>query len=390
MANQKKMLIQFVFINSLVYIAASVYTPYISSYYQMNGMSKLEIGMIMSVGPFVTLFIQPLWGILSDYTGKRKQILQFLCIAAAATMLLYFLGYSVILMFVCALLYASFTTALIPLSDAVITQKARENHLNYAVIRMGGTIGYAVVTIVAGFFIKENPLCMFLFTIIGYLLLTLAVSSVSKDVYMIQKEMPVKAEKRSALKIFDTNEVVYIFIFAVVNMIGLTIVNSFLGPKVLEMGFDQSLIGIMNFLSAMSEVPVLLLINRWNERFRAVYLMALAVVLTGVRLLLASSDSIVLVVMSQLLQGLTYMVVFYTSVTYISQHTLNGKASQAQTYLVMLQSGLGAILANITAGYIMGWLGTSAGFRWIGLTVMCISLLTLTVYQYFTKQRKEG
>ena len=118
--------------------------------------------------------------------------------------------------------------------------------------------------------------------------------------------------------------------------------------------------------------------------------MALAVVLTGVRLLLASSDSIVLVVMSQLLQGLTYMVVFYTSVTYISQHTLNGKASQAQTYLVMLQSGLGAILANITAGYIMGWLGTSAGFRWIGLTVMCISLLTLTVYQYFTKQRKEG
>ena len=156
------------------------------------------------------------------------------------------------------------------------------------------------------------------------------------------------------------------------------------------MGFDQSLIGIMNFLSAMSEVPVLLLINRWNERFRAVYLMALAVVLTGVRLLLASSDSIVLVVMSQLLQGLTYMVVFYTSVTYISQHTLNGKASQAQTYLVMLQSGLGAILANITAGYIMGWLGTSAGFRWIGLTVMCISLLTLTVYQYFTKQRKEG
>ena len=192
------------------------------------------------------------------------------------------------------------------------------------------------------------------------------------------------------MKIFDTNEVVYIFIFAVVNMIGLTIVNSFLGPKVLEMGFDQSLIGIMNFLSAMSEVPVLLLINRWNERFRAVYLMALAVVLTGVRLLLASSDSIVLVVMSQLLQGLTYMVVFYTSVTYISQHTLNGKASQAQTYLVMLQSGLGAILANITAGYIMGWLGTSAGFRWIGLTVMCISLLTLTVYQYFTKQRKEG
>ena len=100
MANQKKMLIQFVFINSLVYIAASVYTPYISSYYQMNGMSKLEIGMIMSVGPFVTLFIQPLWGILSDYTGKRKQILQFLCIAAAATMLLYFLGYSVTLMFV--------------------------------------------------------------------------------------------------------------------------------------------------------------------------------------------------------------------------------------------------------------------------------------------------
>ena len=156
MANQKKMLIQFVFINSLVYIAASVYTPYISSYYQMNGMSKLEIGMIMSVGPFVTLFIQPLWGILSDYTGKRKQILQFLCIAAAATMLLYFLGYSVTLMFVCALLYASFTTALIPLSDAVITQKARENHLNYAVIRMGGTIGYAVVTIVAGFFIKDR------------------------------------------------------------------------------------------------------------------------------------------------------------------------------------------------------------------------------------------
>lgn len=385
---RKKNLLLFLSINALIYIAASVYAPYITAYYQMCGLSKLEIGLMMCIGPIVSMVIQPFWGVLSDKTGQRKRILQALCLAAAFTVMLYYFGSSIALLILCALLYSSFTTALVPLSDAVITKQCRHLDINYAIIRMGGTVGYALVTIIAGFFIKENPSLMFIFTFLSYLLLLVAITLIPTPLFMMEAvDNPTTVQ--TGKKIFDSQEFIFIFLFAIINTVGLTMVASFLGPKLMELGFDQSLIGIMNFISAMSEVPILLIVDKLTKKFNPVTMMMGAVILTGVRLLLASSDTVTIILLSQLLQGCTYMIVFYTAVTYVSEHALAQKQSQAQSYLVMVQSGAGAVIANLVAGYLTGKVGTSAAFRMMGCSIILCSIALGLSHQKILRRRNK-
>ena len=62
-------------VNSLVYMASATYTPYLSLYYREQGITSMEIGVLMAVGPVASICIQPLWGVFSDFTGKRKMTL---------------------------------------------------------------------------------------------------------------------------------------------------------------------------------------------------------------------------------------------------------------------------------------------------------------------------
>lgn len=39
--------------------------------------SGSQVGLIMSLGPIVMIFFQPFWGMLSDYTQKRKSCWRF-------------------------------------------------------------------------------------------------------------------------------------------------------------------------------------------------------------------------------------------------------------------------------------------------------------------------
>ena len=79
-------------INAFVYIASVFYTPFISAYYACNGISAAQIGVLLTIGPIVTILIQPLWAKLSDRTQKRKQVLLLVAAGSGLSMFLYYLG----------------------------------------------------------------------------------------------------------------------------------------------------------------------------------------------------------------------------------------------------------------------------------------------------------
>lgn len=79
-------------VNSMIYMASAAFSPYLTLYYKQNGISSLEIGTLMAVGPVVSICIQPLWGIFSDLTGRRKLTLAIVVLGTAATVLGYRFG----------------------------------------------------------------------------------------------------------------------------------------------------------------------------------------------------------------------------------------------------------------------------------------------------------
>lgn len=111
----------------------------------------------------------------------------------------------------------------------------------------------------------------------------------------------------------------------------------------LELGYSQSLLGVLNCISALSEIPVLLLIHRLSRRFKETALLTAAVGCMALRLILLSAGNVPLMAAAQLLQGPSYMVCYFVCVTYINRMVMPGKISQGQSTLAVVQMGAGSL-----------------------------------------------
>lgn len=57
-----------------------IFSSFFPLYLQDIGMDKLEIGSLMAIGPFVSVFANPFWGYTSDRSRNLRRILLFMII----------------------------------------------------------------------------------------------------------------------------------------------------------------------------------------------------------------------------------------------------------------------------------------------------------------------
>ena len=60
-------------INSFVYIAVAMYSPFLSMYYAQEGLTSSQVGILLTIAPIATVLIQPLWAKRSDATGRDRK-----------------------------------------------------------------------------------------------------------------------------------------------------------------------------------------------------------------------------------------------------------------------------------------------------------------------------
>lgn len=376
LSNKKIAIICFL-VTFLIYGAQGSYTPYITSFYQLYGLGKFEIGLLSAIGPIVAITIQPLWGILSDKTNKRKLVLQILCLSSALVMLLYIIYISPILLVLYSFLYSSFSMAIIPLANAIITYCSNKYDFDYAHVRLGGPIGHSILPLLVSLVILIYPKSMFLFALIIYVFLFIVISKMDESLFTLPS-----GPTNNTKKLFKNKEIYLIFVLAILNMFGGTIINTYLGPKLLDIGYSQQIIGQLTFVLSICELPVLLFIKKFTKKFSSLSMMYFAVFISALRLILASTNSILLIYICQAIEGLTYMVAFYAAVTYISKNCVEGAQSRAQTILVMLESGVGAVLANTFGGYLIKSIGISKSF-----CLLSFSIFIILIIIYFTEHK---
>ena len=169
--NKERTILYLFSINAIIYIASGFYTPFLSAYYAQKGIDAEKIGILLMIGPCVVLLIQRFWAKISDRTGKRKEVLLVAIVGSGFSMLLYYLGNSFLCMFFATVVVTSFTTAVIPLSDAILIARSLKEGYSYSIIRLGGTLGYAVMTICAGMYLKTRPQMQFVFAFFAYMIL---------------------------------------------------------------------------------------------------------------------------------------------------------------------------------------------------------------------------
>lgn len=388
-------------INVSFWVACGSCAPFISAYYKRIGLSFTQIGVLLAIGPIFAIFIQPLWAMLSDRTGKRKLLLILLALCTAGAYLLYYLGASFAVCLLAVLVVSLFSLALLPLCDALVIDRANAYGFPFARIRIGGTLGYAAMVFGAGMFLEKFDGAQFAVASVTYLLFAGAVmllpqggaredaAPARRDAAPAREEAaPAREEAALARRktvparesIFDTSEILFVLALALIESLGLGFCGSFTGSYAVELGFGSSLIGVLSCISALSEVPILLFAGKLVDRFGEIPLLIFSGVMMSLRLCLTGMGMVPAMISAQLLQSVTYMTTYICCTQYISKHVRAGKMSQGQSALAIVQSGLAAVASNLFGGMLVDAVGTRQAFFAVAAGVLVVALLVGGAY----------
>lgn len=381
-------------LNAFLYISSALYSPFLSAYYTQNGLSPSEIGILMCVGPVASVLIQPLWARASDASGKAKTFAALVMAGTAFSLLTYYLGHSFGGFLFSSVLLALFSTSVNPMTDAIVIRNANRCHYNFAIIRMGGTVGYAVVVLLAGIYLRRYPAAQFFLAAASYLALMGFVLIMPRQENRLPVSPPSGREesrrKPAFLRlgdIFEDKKVVYVLAFAFVFQVGASFCSAFLGVYAVELGYGQSQIGLLNCISASSEIPILLGIRKLTRKFGALHLIAASTFLMGIRLFLVSGGSLPFFMLAQAMQGVTYMVVHFGCATFIGGCVKSGKSFQGQSVLYIIQAGLASIVGNVLGGRLADLAGNRLSYRLTGGFVLLAAVIV--IFALYMQERKE-
>lgn len=369
----KKERFLFVVYYMLIYMTNSVYGAYIYIYYKSIGLSLFQIGVLSAIGPVFSILVQPLWSVLCDRAKYRTTVLKIILIGSLLSMLLYQRMSSFSDICVVTVVYMLFSTAIFPISDSISVEAMKKCGFNFSTIRMGGTIGYVVVVVLAGYYFKSHLNRLFQINAVLLLLCLIAVCLMKKE-----NSGAKRADRTVYLPILKNRKLIFVLFFIMMLSVALSFDWSFLGLRINELHYSNDFIGYASGLASLTEIPVLAMMPRCYKKFGIVNIILFAGFMLSARLIICFfATDIVMILASQLLQGFTYMTVHYSTINYINDNLPHNAKSFGQSLLAISQSGFGSMIGTFGGGCLSSAVGISPAFGIIGFSLLAISAVCI-------------
>ena len=333
----------------------AVYDPYLNVYFSELGLSAFQIGIIVTVVPLASLIWSPFVSAMADRYGKRVQFLQWSMIGWMVMVGLVSLPktFWAILPLVFILSLARSPSS--PLSDSMIASMAARHGLSYGRMRMWGSAGFALFSIICGF----------LWTQVGYgPMFAVAILLALPVIYFSSKLEPgpvVNSQERGPiLELLRDPGLVTLFVISFLTGASLLSTYIFGGIYMAAIGGNEFMMGLMFGISALIEFPVMLysgnIIHRLSSA-RTMWLSLAVLTLSVLGFALASTPE--MLVVAGMVKGVGFGLFFVTLVRLIDERAQDEWKSTAQAISGSLWVGLSPLLTSALFGYIFDVWGGS-------------------------------
>ena len=369
----------------LYYAALACLMPFVVLYYQHLGFTGAQIGLLAGMSPLIALVGAPLWTGIADATRHHKSILS-LTIAAAVVLALVFpilktLGPVVLLV----ALYSFFVAPIVSLADSATLSMLAGAKEMYGRVRLGGTIGWGLAAPVAGMLVQAYGLKLAFWSYAALMFLALVsqrfVSGTSAGGASVQGGIrTLLANRRWML----------FLVMAFVSGMGFASINTYLFPYMKELKASETTMGIALTISTLSELPVLFFANRLLRQFKAHGLFVLAMIFTGVRLLLYAAFNFPAgVLVCQILNGFTFPAVWVAGVSYADENAPAGMKATAQGLFGAMVFGFGAAAGGLVGGLLLESTGGRGMYLFFGVIVL-VSVAIITLIERRLSAEQQG
>lgn len=240
---------------------------------------------------------------------------------------------------------------------------------------MGGTFGFAIMSIVFGIISKDHIGSLFAVyscIIVAAFLLVLKFPAVEGH--------QSQGRKMSIRVLFKNRMLMIYFGFNFILQITLGYYYAFFPMYFRELGGDNVMLGWSMVISSLSEVPFLLFADKIFKRVKIPIILLAAAAFTALRWFLFSIiDLPIWVLPVQALHGLIFIVLTVTMATYINKEVPKELKASGQTLNGLMNLGVARIIGSFAGGIAT----TSFGIRHVFMYNSIIAFLSMAGFALF-------
>lgn len=347
------------------YMALGSLAPYLSLYYQRNGLSGIQIGTLFALGVLVSSPVAILWSSLADRFKLHRRMLVLSVIAAPICVWLLGRTTSFAMAVPIIVAYALSIASIVPLLDGTALEAARAHGRSYGELRVGGTIGWIISVALVGVLIQAFDIHWLFYSYIACMALMLFFTFFQK-----RRTQSLQTPLSSNLRLLLSDPTVIVFLVSIfIVMVGNGAVSSFFSLYLDGIGANEGMIGAAWAIASVSEIPVMLYAGRVMRRIGPAGLLKLACLVYAVRWLLLSFIQVpVWALAAQLLHGLSFAAFLTAGVAYLNERTPQGLTTTAQSIFGAVCWGIAALAGSLLGGFLYDHSSMAVFFRVCSLT----------------------
>jgi MFS transporter, PPP family, 3-phenylpropionic acid transporter len=377
----------------LYYASLGAVMPYLPVYFQSLGMTDRHMGNLGAITPAVTFLVSPMWGYLTDSTGKLKEVLLFTFVTSVAFRVLMIakesFSYIVFIMVLTSIVNAPVRT-LLDSSVLNLLDDKRE----YGKQRLWGQWGFGL-----GSFSIGQILAKFKLTYKAAFVMH-AVVSVPTLLILLQfkpKKMPQEPPRfKEGLQVLSRDRDAVAF-FALVCAIGISsgVIENFAYKRLRELGADTRVLGRSRLVSSIAGVPMFWASGSLIRHVNVQTVLLISMVSYILRFVIYAAISNPWHAMpAEALRGITFAGMWAASTAHAHKIAPPGLATTMLGFLQGTYGGVGQSVGSLIGGGLSARYGTALAF-WIYaaidvviLTAFCFYFAALRVFDPTPEQRR--
>lgn len=358
--------------------------PLLSVYLsEVEGLKGYQIGTIMSIGPIMMIFFQPLWGMIADKTNSPVKILTGTTLLAGVLSLGYLLYHSYYWFVIIAVMVAMFQSAIIPISDSISLKYTNKIRVNYGSIRLFGSLGFGLAVFIMGRLSEINE------TVIFYsFFLALTLSSILSSRLPYEKNKGNQQPLLSGVKEIFTYKKFVIFLAITFMVFGPNLANNvYFGLFVEDRGGTYTGIGIAFLIAVLSEIPFMRVAGAWIHKLGILHIATIAGFISLIRWFFYFTEpSLPIVYITSVMQGFSVGLFIPAGLQYVRDITPTHMTATAITIYSAIGNGFGNWFSTFFGGVILEY----AGIARVYLFFCALALIGVVLNIWLIKIEKKS
>ncbi len=356
------------------YFFVGAFVPYWGLYLQSEHFSATDIGILMSLFQISRIFAPNFWGWLADHTGKRAQWIKLTSFLGLCGFMAVFWAHGFFWLFFVMAALSLFTSSTLPLAESLTLAHLATTNGHYSRIRMWGSLGFIVASVVLGFVIDASGIKSVLWFLLLVQMTLFALSYTLPDPKLVAHEN----DHFSIWQVIKHPNVIALLIGCSLMVTAHGVLYNFYSIYLSQHGYSKGTIGLLWAVGVVCEIGIFMLMPKIMNHYslKTILIISLALAVLRFSLIGVAIDHLWLLILAQSLHAATFGSFHAASVEVITQFFKGRHQAKGQAIYNSVAYGIGGTIGGISGGYALQYLGgqqtfmLAAIFPLIGLIVI--------------------